>query len=97
MLRNWLSMFRDWLKHTVLLLHFPWSVSAVVLDCLQPITSQPRDQLASIPTACGIIENMMQDTLERLAYFESISWGCSHQSVISGNQNLVLFCMGLEW
>jgi len=33
-------------------------VLPVVINCLQPITSRPREKLASNPTPCGIIEKM---------------------------------------
>jgi len=56
-----------------------WRVSPVVYDCLQPITSCPREQLASTPTLCGMIMNMSRATLERLVYFEWISSGWRHQ------------------
>jgi len=49
--------------------HFISSVSCVVLDCLQPIKSRPRETLASTPTPWGRIENMLCATLERSAYF----------------------------
>jgi hypothetical protein len=50
-----------------------------VLDWLPPITSRPRQNLASPPTACGIIENMLQATLARSVYFECISCCWHHQ------------------
>jgi len=37
---------------------FPQRVSPLVLDCLQSITSHPRETLAPTPTRCGKIENM---------------------------------------
>jgi len=48
--------------------NFLRSVSPVVIDCLQPILSQPRQKLASTPTPCGMIENMSRAPLKRLVY-----------------------------
>ena len=42
---------------------FSWRVSPVVLDCLQPITSRPRENLAYTLTPCSMIENMSHATL----------------------------------
>ena len=72
-------------------------VSTEVFDCLQPITSRPKETLASMPTPCGMIEKMLHATLKRLVYFECISSYWLHQSVISGNQNVLLTSIGLEW
>jgi len=72
-------------------------VSPVVFDCLQPITSRPREKLASTPTPCGMIENMSRATLERSAYFECVSSCCRRQSGMSGIQNVLLISIGSEW
>jgi len=53
-------------------------VSPVVFDCLQPITSRPREKLASTPTPCGMVENMSRATLQRSAYFECFSFCWRH-------------------
>jgi len=45
----------------------------MVFDCHQPIMSRPMEALASTPTPCGKIENMLHATLERLAYVECVS------------------------
>jgi len=45
----------------------------VVFDCLQRITSFPRETLASTPTPCGMIEDMSCATIERSVYCECIS------------------------
>jgi len=74
-----------------------WRVSPVVFDCLQPITSLPREKLASTPTPCGKIENMSRTTLERSAYFQCVSSCWRHQSVMSGIQNVLLISIGSEW
>jgi len=73
------------------------SVSPVVLDSLQAITSRPWDELASTPTQWGTIENLSQATLGRSVYFECVSSWLHYQWVISGNQNVLLFSMWLEW
>jgi hypothetical protein len=52
---------------------FSLTISPVVLDCLQLITSRPREKLASTPTPWGIIENMLRAALEKSAYFEWVS------------------------
>jgi len=72
-------------------------VSPVVLDCLQPITSLPREKLAFTPTVCGMIEIMSRAKMERSAYFEWVSSCYPHQSVISGNNNVLLIFIGLVW
>jgi len=51
----------------------PRRVSALVFDCLQPITYRPREKLASILTPCGMIENMSCASLERSAYLGCVS------------------------
>jgi len=71
-------------------------VSQLVFDCLQPMTSRPRDILASTPTPCGMIGNMSRATLERSAYFECVP-SCLHQRCgISGIHNVLLMSVGLE-
>jgi len=47
-------------------------VSPVIFDCLQLITSCPRDKLDSTPTPCGMIENKSRATLDWSAYFEHV-------------------------
>jgi hypothetical protein len=37
---------------------FSQKVSPEVFDCLQPITAQPRENLATTLTQCGMIENV---------------------------------------
>ena len=76
---------------------FSWSVLPVVLDCLLPTTSRPREKLASTMTECGLMETMSRATLKRSEYFECVSSCSCHQSVISGNQNVLLTSMGSEW
>jgi len=49
-----------------------WWVWPVVFDCLQPMTSWPRGELASTPTPSGMVENMSRGTLFRSADFECI-------------------------
>ena len=46
---------------------FSQRVSPVVFDCLQPISSRPREKLPSTPTPCRMIQNMSHATLQRLA------------------------------
>jgi len=67
-----------------LTLTFSRMVSPVVFDCLHPITSQPREILASTSTPCGMMENMSRATLERSADYECVSFSWRHQSVMSG-------------
>jgi hypothetical protein len=76
---------------------FSLSIWRVDLDCLQPITSRPRQTLASARTLWGIIENMSHATLERSVYFQCVSSFWGHLSVISGNQNGLLISVGLGW
>jgi len=76
---------------------FSQRVSPVVFDCLHPITSRPREKLASTQTPWGMMENISRATLDRLAYFECVSLCCRHQSVISGNQYVLLISIGSEW
>ena len=82
----------NWLTMT-----FSRRVSPVVFDYLHPITSRPREQLASTPAPRHMIENISRPTLERSVYFECTSSCFRHQSVISGNQNVLLISIGLEW
>jgi len=70
------------------------SVSPVTLDWLQVIMSHAREQLPSPQAPCGGIENMSHATLPRSVYFECIFCCWRHQLVISGNQNVLLLCMG---
>ena len=72
-------------------------VSPVIFDCLHPITSHLSEKLASTAIPCSMIENMSHATLERSGYFECVSSCCRHQLVISGNQNVPLISIGLEW
>jgi len=76
---------------------FSRRVSPVVFDCLQAITSQPREKLASTPTPCGMIENMSPATLESVAYFHCVASCWRHQSVMFGKQNVLLISIGSEW
>jgi len=76
---------------------FSQRVSPGVVDCLQLITSRHRQKLAPTATACGMIENMLPDKLERSAYCECVSASWRHHSVISSNQNVLLISIGSEW
>jgi len=76
---------------------FSRRVSPVVFDYPQPISSRPREQLASTPTQSGMIETMSRAALERSAYLECVSSGWHHQLVMSGNQNVLLISIGSEW
>jgi len=62
---------------------FSRMVLPVVFDCLQPVTCRQREQLASTPTPCGMIENMSCATLERSVYLQCVSSCWRHQSVIA--------------
>jgi len=72
-------------------------VSPEVSHCLLPMTSRPREKLASTPTQRGMIETMLWATLERLACYDCVSSCRRHQSVMSGNQNVLLISIGSEW
>jgi len=72
-------------------------VSPVVIGWLQSITSWLREKLVSTPTPCGMIETILRATLKRSAYFVCVSTCWRHQSVTSGNQNVLLISTGLEW
>jgi len=72
-------------------------VSQLVFDCLQPMTSQPRDKLASYPTPCGMRETMSHAIIELSAYIECVSSCWHHQSVMSSIQNVLLISIGSEW
>jgi len=54
-------------------------VSPVDFNCLQAITSRPREKLGSTLTWCGMKENMTRATLERSAYCQFVSSCCRHQ------------------
>ena len=71
-------------------------VSPVVFECFQPITCRPREQLASTPTPCDMIEDMSRATLQRSEYFECVSSFYRHQSGMSGIQNVMLISTGSE-
>jgi len=64
-------------------------ILAVVLDCLQPISSLPREELDSTPRGCGIMGYMSRATFEWSAYFECISTCCHHQGLIYSNRNVL--------
>jgi len=72
-------------------------ISPVVFDWLQPITSHPREKLASTPTPCGMIGRISRATLERSACFECVSSCWRHHSVISGDQNVLQISIMSEW
>jgi len=72
-------------------------VLPVVFDSLQPITSQPRETLASTPTPCGMIENMSGTTLGRPANLKCISSCWCHQLDMSSNHNVQLISIGSGW
>jgi len=74
-----------------------WRVSPVVFDCLQPIASHPRAELACSPTAWGMIETMSCAAFETSAYSECVSSCWRHQSVMSGIHNVLLIPIGSEW
>jgi len=68
----------------------------VVLDCLRPITSHPREALASTPTACGMMETVSRATLQRTVHCEGVSTCWRNQSVMSGIQNVLVISTGSE-
>jgi hypothetical protein len=72
-------------------------VSPEVFDCLQRITSRPREKLASTPSPCGMIENMSHATPGRSAYIECVSPCWHHQLVMSGIHHVLLISIGSEW
>jgi len=76
---------------------FSRSILPVVLDCLQPVTTRSREKLAFIPTPRDMTENKSSVRLERLVYSGCVSSCWPHQSVISGNQNVLLISIGPEW
>ena len=76
---------------------FPRKVLPVVFDCLQPITSQPREKLASTPTPGGMKEIISLATIERSAYCECVSSWSPHQPVMTGMHNVLLISIGLQW
>ena len=84
-------------RATSLTTTFSRRVSPVVFDCLQLLTSCPREQLVSTPTTCGMIEKMSRTQLEKYAYFVCVSSCCRHQSVMSGIQNVLLISIGSKW
>jgi hypothetical protein len=76
---------------------FSWRVMPVVFYWLPPITSGPREKLASTPTPRGVIGNISRATLERLAFFDCVSsWWC-HQSVMFRIYNVLLISIGSNW
>jgi len=75
---------------------FSRRVLPVIFDCLQPITSQPREKLHSTPKPCCMIGNMPRIASVRSAYFESVSSCYCHHSLISGNQHLLPMSIGSE-
>lgn len=72
-------------------------VLPAVCDCLQPITSCPRNELPTTLKVCSIIGITSCATLQRSAYFECISTSCRYQSVISRIRNVLLSIVGPEW
>jgi len=80
-----------------LIMTFLRMVSPVVYVCLQPMTCQQWEILASTPTPCGMIANMSRSALEQLASFECVISCWHHQSVMSSNQNVLAISIGLEW
>jgi len=78
---------------TITILQRVWPV---VEDCLQLITSHPREQLMSTSMLCGILENISFATIERLVEFDCVFSSWCHQSVISGIENVLLIFMRSE-
>jgi len=76
---------------------FSRTVTPVVFHCLQRITSQPSDELASTPTLCGMIYNISRATFMISAYLECVSSCWGNQSAMSGNQNVLAISIGSEW
>jgi len=72
-------------------------ISPVVFDWVHSIMFCRRERLASTPTPCGIINNMLCATLERSAYVECVSAYSCNQSVISGSENVLGVSMGSKW
>jgi len=83
--------------HNNLQTSFSQRVSPVVFDCLPLWTSHPREVLASTPTSCGVIVNMLRASLERSVYSECVSSWWHHQSVTSKIRNVRCKSIGLEW
>jgi hypothetical protein len=75
---------------------FSPSISLVVLDCHQLITSCPMENLASTSSPCAILGTMLRATLERSVDFECISSCWCHRAVIFGNWNIPPISMGSE-
>jgi len=71
-------------------------LSPAVFDCSLPIPSCHSEKLASSPTPCGLIDNMLHGTLERSEYSQCISSHWRHQSVMSGIRYVLLITIGLE-
>ena len=78
-------------------MNFLRRVSPVVFDCLQPITSLAREELASTLTPWGKVENISHTTFERLAYFQCFCSSWRHLLVMSGIQISLLIFIGSEW
>jgi len=56
---------------------YSWRVSHVVFDFLQPFMYCATDKLASTPTQCGVVENVMHALLPRSGYFDYVTY-CWH-------------------
>jgi hypothetical protein len=76
---------------------FSRRVSHLVFDYLHPMTSQPMEKLASMPTPCGMTETMSRATLKRSAYYECVSSSWRNQWVMSGIQHVLLISSWSEW
>jgi hypothetical protein len=62
-----------------------------------PDQISPKAKQAYTRTQLGMIENILEATLGRSVYFESVSSWCHHQSEVSGNDNVLLIHIGSEW
>jgi len=74
--------------------NFLRTVPPVVFDWLQTVKSYTMKELASHPTACGTIEMLSRDALERSAYFDCIFCCWYHQGDISSIEKVVPISVG---
>ena len=86
-----------WARAHCLPITFSQRLLPSLLDCLQSISSCHREQPESAPKPSGMIEDLSPTTLQPSAHFECLSSCCSHQSVISGIENVLLISIGSEW
>jgi hypothetical protein len=70
-------------------------LSPLVSGCLLRIAAQPRNNVATALTPCGVIENILCAALGRFVYFEGDIFLVTHQWVICTIEKVLRILRGL--